>query len=179
LQSDTLASSSRLAAINATLAQARTGGPATTLGQPLAELPAGAKLYQFPDLGAQALLAKLIQAFPGKALILDFWGPWCVPCLADLPHSRQTRLALKDEPVEFVYLGSRTTDGPWRRSIAELQLAGTHVLLETKQVDDLMAFFGAGGFPSYIFIDRAGKHRTGVIDHFANTTPDKIRALLR
>lgn len=169
----------RLAAINATLVRSSANRAVDALGQPQSELPTGAKLYHLPGLSGQELLAGLRARFPGKALLLDFWGPWCSPCLEDLPASRRAHEALAGEPIEFVYLGSRTTDGPWRRSIAELKLAGTHVLLETKQVDELMAFFGLGGFPGYAFLDRGGQHRPGVIRRFATTTPEQIRALLR
>jgi thiol-disulfide isomerase/thioredoxin len=175
------ATDARAAAINATLAESAppAGRAETALGAPLAVLPSGASLFHWPDLGGQALLARLRAALPGKALVLDFWGPWCSPCLAELPHSERMHAALRDEPVEFVYLGSRTTDAPWRRTIAELRLGGTHILLTPPQVDELMAFFGLGGFPGYAFIDRQGAHRPGVITRFSAMKPDDFRRLLR
>jgi|GEM_PF-964953 len=169
----------RLEAINSTLAQARSGVKSDPLGQPMLELPTGAKLYHLPALSGRELLARLSQAFPGKALILDFWGPWCSPCLTDLPHSKKAHDALKDEAVEFVYFGSRTVEGPWKRTIAELGLSGTHILLEMNQVDELMAFFGGKGFPSYVFIDRKGQVKPGAITWFAKTSADDIRPLLQ
>lgn len=178
---DRRAAEARAAAINATLAQSAppAGRAETALGAPLAVLPSGAALFHWPDLGGQALLARLRAALPGKALVLDFWGPWCRPCLAELPHSERMHAALRDEPVEFVYLGSRTTDAPWRRTVAELRLAGTHILLSPSQVDELMAFFGLGGFPGYAFIDRQGVHRPGVITRFSAMKSDDFRRLLR
>lgn len=169
----------RVNAINAALAQSTPHLPAAQpLGPPLATLSTSATLHHWPDLAGRELLARITRAFPGKALLLDFWGPWCAPCLADLPHSEKLHAALKDAPVEFIYLGSRTTDTPWRRTIADLRLSGTHVLLTDHQVDELMAFFGASGFPTYVFIDREGRHRPNAITRFAHTTPEAFRRLL-
>lgn len=186
LSAESAGATARLDAINTTLAQTQPAAAPSTapraadpLGPPQATLPAGARLYSFPGLAGSDLLARLRAAFAGRALILDFWGPWCAPCLSDLPHSRRAQLALAGEAVEFIYLGSRTTAEPWRRSIAELDLGGTHILLDPKQVDELMGFFGLGGFPGYAFIDRSGRHHPGVIDHFKTTPVEKLQALLR
>lgn len=173
----------RLAAINHALTRsgpASDAAPASTpLGKPLVALATGATLHHWPDLAGRDLLNRLRTAFPGKALVIDFWGPWCSPCLAELPHSERMHAALKGEPVEFVYLGSRTADGPWRRTIADLKLGGTHVLLTNPQVDELMSFFGLGGFPGYAFIDRQGSHRPGVITRFSAMKRDDFRQLLK
>lgn len=179
LAADRLATDRRVDAINAALADTTAATPTPLrLGPPLATLATGAALYHWPDLSGPDLLARLTQAFPGRALLLDFWGPWCTPCLTDLPHSEKLHAALKDTPVEFVYLACRTNTTPWRRAIADLRLSGTHVLLEDPQVDALMSFFGAGGFPAYVFIDRAGRHRPNAITRFAHTTPEDFRRLL-
>lgn len=45
--------------------------------------------------------------FPNKALIIDFWATWCVPCLGDLPNSKKLYEANKDLPVEYVYICTR------------------------------------------------------------------------
>lgn len=172
------AQQSRLNAINATLAQGRSGAVTDSLGQLMVELPSGARLYHLPELSGQEMLARLAQTFPHKALILDFWGPWCAPCLSDIPYSQKAHEALKDAPVEFIYFGSRTEEDPWKRTIAELHLSGTHILLEKKQVDELMTFFNGTGFPTYVFIDRQGKVQPGAISWFRRTTPEDIRQLL-
>lgn len=168
----------RLDEINVALAQARSGPQADSLGELMRELPSGARLYHLPTLSGQELLARLAKAYPDKALILDFWGPWCTPCLNDIPYSQKTHEALKDAPVEFIYFGSRTEEGPWLRTIAELHLSGTHILLERKQVDELMTFFKGTGYPTYVFIDRKGKVQPGAISWFRRTTPEDIRRLL-
>ncbi len=179
LREQTRAADERLAAANAALGARPAADAATPLGEPIKHLPAGAKLYRWPALGGQALLDRIRAAYPGRALLLDFWGPWCHPCLEDLPHSRAMHAALKDRPIEFVYFACRTDPGAWQRSVADLGLAGTHVFLEPAQTAELMAFFGLGGFPGYAFLDRDGRYHAGVITRFATTKPEAIEALLR
>jgi thiol-disulfide isomerase/thioredoxin len=172
------AAATRVAAISATLAAARKSGVPDVLGELLVEMPSGAKLYRWPGLEAKDVLARLVRAFPDRALILDFWGAWCGPCLGDLSYSEQAHAALKDAPLEFVYLGCDTEEPIWRETIAERQLTGIHILLESKQSDDLQALFGAAGLPSYVFIDRQGRPRPGVISRLARTPVESIRRLL-
>ena len=172
----------RLAAVNATLAAsapAPSPAPSAALGEPLKRLPTRAALYRWPDLAGPAVLERLRAAFPDRALLLDFWGPWCSPCLEDLPHSRAAHAALHDKPIEFVYLACRTDPGSWQRTVADLRLGGTHVFLEPPQVAALMGLFGLGGFPGYAFIDRNGRHEPGVLTRFAHTSVEALAARLR
>ncbi len=169
----------RLATANAALGARSETVTATPLGEPIKRLPAGAQPYRWPDLTGRAILDQIRAAFPGRALLLDFWGPWCHPCLEDLPHSRAMHAALKDRPIEFVYFACRTDPGAWQRSVADLRLAGTHVFLEPAQTAELMSLFGLGGFPGYAFLDRDGKYHPGLITRFANTKASAIDALLK
>jgi thiol-disulfide isomerase/thioredoxin len=39
----------------------------------------------------------------GKVVVLSFWGSWCGPCMALVPHERELAARLADRP--FVLLG--------------------------------------------------------------------------
>lgn len=39
------------------------------------------------------------EQFKGKAVLLDFFGPYCPPCLAEMPHLVQMQKEMKDELV--------------------------------------------------------------------------------
>lgn len=45
------------------------------------------------------------QALRGKVVILDFWGTWCAPCVAGIPHLNQLASQYKDKPVQFIAVG--------------------------------------------------------------------------
>jgi thiol-disulfide isomerase/thioredoxin len=38
-------------------------------------------------------------------VVLDFWGTWCAPCVADLPRTNDLIAKYKDKPVQFIAVG--------------------------------------------------------------------------
>jgi thiol-disulfide isomerase/thioredoxin len=45
------------------------------------------------------------QALDGKVVVLDFWGTWCAPCVAGIPHLNEMVLHYKEKPVQFIAVG--------------------------------------------------------------------------
>ena len=46
--------------------------------------------------------------YKGKVVVVVFWGSWCGPCMAMVPHERELRERLKDKP--FALLGVNCGD---------------------------------------------------------------------
>jgi len=99
-------------------------------------------------------------ATPGKILLIDFFGTWCPPCIAELPEIVRVRAGLQNRrDIEFVVVGTNTGgDTPARlRAFARQQ----HVTLPLAfdQGKKAHAAFGLSGFPGIVVIDRAGRVR--------------------
>ena len=45
------------------------------------------------------------QALHGKVVVLDFWGTWCAPCVAGIPHLNELAAHYSAKPVQFVAVG--------------------------------------------------------------------------
>jgi len=148
------------------------------LGDAGVKLESGARLYQRPDLSGEAVIAAIKTTYPGKALLLDFWGPWCAPCMDDMPSSKTLHEAVADAPIEFVYLCSQSDEVKWKEAIVRLGLSGTHVLLTDKQNSELGALFQVSGYPTYAWIDRQGTFHPGTIERMRTTTPAQLRQLV-
>lgn len=153
----------------------------TQFGTPIEETPFGAKLYKVDSMYYQILLANLKTANKNKALIIDFWATWCAPCLAEMPYSKKLHNEVKDLPVEFIYLctSSNSDVEKWKSKIAEFELSGTHIFVDQKIENDLMSLFSAGGFPTYVFIDKNGEYKAGAISRMSNLNKDKLAELLK
>lgn len=135
------------------------------LGQPIAKLPFGAKLYIVNNIQPSDLLSNIKNTFKGKALLLDFWATWCAPCLSEMPYSIKLQHGAKDLPIEFVYLCTlnNSTQDKWKQKIAELKIPGTHIFVEESVANKLLNLFSGKGFPTYILIDTKGDKRSGFL----------------
>ena len=151
-----------------------------TIGELLLETPFGAKLYEVKLGKGAKLLANLKSSFKGKALLLDFWGTWCAPCLSDLPFSKKLHEETEDLPLEYIYLctSNNSSIEKWKNKIAELSIPGTHIFVDEKIENELMGMFQASGFPSYRFIDKNGKYKSGVIRWMSEIDRNKLEKLV-
>lgn len=170
----------KLATINKVLAQSKALNSKHHLGQPIAEMPFGAKLYKVDSLEAQALLSNLKRSFENKALLIDFWATWCRPCLAEMPHSKTLSQEAKDLPIEFVYLCTSSSSNveKWKSKIAEYELGGTHIFVERGIESELMDLFSVSGFPSYVFINTKGEYKPGAVKRVSRLDKNKLVELM-
>lgn len=171
----------KLAAINKILNESKPIVSSNQLGQPIAELPFGARLYKVDAIKADSLLSTLKNTFKNKALLIDCWATWCVPCISEFPYSKKLNDECKDLPIEFVYLC--TSDGSdiekWKSKIAEYKLSGTHIFLEKSIESTLMNLFSVSGYPSYMFINKEGEYKPGLIKRPSELDKDKLAELIK
>lgn len=134
------------------------------IGTPVKQLPFNASLFTLDSIeNVNDFIVNLKANFKNKALLIDFWATWCLPCLNDMPFSKKLHETNKDLPVEYIYIC--TTSGSnsrlWENKIAELQLPGVHIFMNEKIVEELKSRFNnaGSGFPTYVVIDADGKLR--------------------
>jgi thiol-disulfide isomerase/thioredoxin len=48
------------------------------------------------------------EALRGKAVVLEFWATWCVPCVAAFPHINELAGKYKDKPIQFIAITTET-----------------------------------------------------------------------
>jgi peroxiredoxin len=97
---------------------------------------------------------------PGKILVLDFFGTWCSPCIAELPELERVRADLQTRrDIEFVLVGTnKGGDTPERvRAFAQRRQISLPVAFDSEQA--AMRAFGLNGFPNLVVIDRTGHVR--------------------
>jgi len=111
------------------------------------------------DLVFQALPKK----YPNKVIYVDFWAPWCGPCIAEMPHSVKLQKKLTGKDVVFVFLANSCSEESWKATIAQKKLSGEHYLLDDKEYALLADKFNIAGIPRYMIIDKKGR----VIDNNA------------
>ncbi|HEX8736744.1 MAG TPA: TlpA disulfide reductase family protein [Pyrinomonadaceae bacterium] len=106
--------------------------------------------FSFKDLdGRQRRLSE----FRGKVVLLDFWGTWCAPCIAEAPNLAKAYQRLKEKGFEIISVDKGDAVEDLRKFISEKQMNWTHT-----QIDDALSqLFRINGFPTYFLLDKEGK----------------------
>jgi thiol-disulfide isomerase/thioredoxin len=93
-----------------------------------------------------------LDALKGKAVLLDFWGSWCGPCVKSVPDL--VRLHKKFAEQSVVFLGIAKDQQPaWERFIDRNKLDWPQYLDESQTI---LHDFKITGFPTYIVLDGEG-----------------------
>lgn len=141
--------------------EVKAGEPVLRVGQPAPPLYLKALLQAPAD--SPATLARL----KGKAVVLEFWGTWCAPCIAAFPHLNELVKNTRDEPVVFIAV----TDEPANQVAAFLEKKTLATWVGIDDIGTTTQAYGVRAFPTTVLIDPDGIVR-GV------TTPDVVTAAM-
>lgn len=94
-----------------------------------------------------------LSSFRGKAVILNVWASWCVPCKEEAPYLEQVWQANRDRDVVVLGLDAKDFRADARR------FAGRYDLTFPLVYDgpgDTLGGYGVTGFPETFVLDRDG-----------------------
>lgn len=93
-------------------------------------------------------------SWKGKFYLIDFWGSWCVPCIADVPDLKKLRDAHRDQ-LEVLGIAS-DKDAPWRKAVVDHNLDWTQILNGAGD-QDFVSRLNVTGFPTKILVAPNGE----------------------
>jgi thiol-disulfide isomerase/thioredoxin len=97
----------------------------------------------------------------GKVVVTDFWGTWCPPCRAEIPHFIQLQDELGPQGLQIVGLAYEQEEGDQAAQnvteFMETEKINYPIALGTDEVMEQVP--DAGALPTTVFIDRTGKVR--------------------
>ena len=91
----------------------------------------------------------------GKYVLIDFWGTWCGPCIAEMPKVKEYQEKYKDKLV-VLGVNQGDTKEQVEKFITPNEYTWTH-LMNGNGDDDFVLKFNVAGFPTKFILDPEGK----------------------
>lgn len=112
-----------------------------------------------------------LYSLKGKYVLVDFWGIWCGPCVAEMPTVKEYQEKYKDQ---LVVLGINSGDS-MENMVAFLDKNGYdwQQVLAQNETEDLVLKLNVAGFPTKFILDPEGK----IVKRFVGSTEEAFDVL--
>jgi cytochrome c biogenesis protein CcmG/thiol:disulfide interchange protein DsbE len=131
------------------VARGDNGGVSAQLAR--GESPAAPE-FDLPRLDRQGRLT--FSSLRGKAVVVNFWASWCIPCRDEAPVLEQTYRRYRDQGLVVLGIDVNDFRADARRFMEKYGLTYP-VVYDGK--GSTVGKWGVTGFPETFFVDRSGK----------------------
>jgi thiol-disulfide isomerase/thioredoxin len=114
--------------------------------------------------------------FRGKAVLLNLWATWCVPCREEMPTLDRLQARLGGNDFEVVAV-SLDRGGPERPADFLAEIGATHLAVYLADTVAVRRAIGVFGLPATLFIDREGREVHRVVGPAEWDSPEMIATI--
>lgn len=131
-------------------------GPAAEQARSFIKEPRRARVDLVPDFEVTTLQGDVFTSedLRGKAVLIDFWGTWCAPCVASIPHLQRLHRRYQDAPFVVLSISNDRDEDVLREFIAEKEMVWHQVWDQTHQLTQRL--FQIDGYPTFLVVDHEG-----------------------
>lgn len=122
----------------------------------LLDNPRSARTPMLPSFGAALLDGEYItsEELEGKVVLFDFWGTWCAPCRAAIPHLKTLSKRRGKQPFEIIGVSSDRDAQTVRDFIAEEEMDWPQIWEEEREI---ISKLQVTTYPTYILVNHEGE----------------------
>lgn len=113
------------------------------------------KLY-LNDFKSYVTFQSLLHQHKGKVIYIDVWATWCLPCMKELPFSKNLAAQYKDK-LEVFFFSVDSDSAAWKNYSDKNILSKNSFLLKNEFRSVFAKYFKIISIPRYILIDKMGK----------------------
>ena len=110
--------------------------------------------------------------FKGKVVLIDFWGQWCGPCRAAIPHLKELHEEYGEDGLVVLGIHTKNAAEAGKTYVVE---EGITYPIAFDENDEVIKQFAVNSYPDYYFVDHKGILRYADV---ANSEADKVVAML-
>jgi peroxiredoxin len=93
--------------------------------------------------------------YRGKVTVLYFWGTWCPPCRAMIPHEKEMAKKFKDKPFALLGVSSDANVGTLKKFLAAEEMTWKH-FNDGGRSGPIHQQFGVRYWPNIYVLDAKG-----------------------
>jgi len=97
-----------------------------------------------------------LRSLRGKYVLIDFWGVWCGPCVAEMPKVQEYQKKYKDQ-LTILGIDSGDKQEKIEEFLAKHGYTWMQLMSKKGTQDDFVAKFNVNAFPTKFIIDPSGK----------------------
>lgn len=102
--------------------------------------------------GRKVELAKL----KGKVVLIDFWATWCGPCVAEIPHIKETFAKLNPKGFEVIGISLDDDKAALAKMVREKQMPWPQHFESEKDENRFAKEYGITSIPTMWLVDKKG-----------------------
>jgi len=108
-----------------------------------------------PQKISPPILDSIVDLYKGHIILIDLWAPWCVNCMAEIPHSKKIMDDYKDTDIIFLNIACDCTKDSWKNAITNYHIRGENFHISN---DDFKRIRRTNkiGLPHYMIINKDG-----------------------